>query len=134
MAFDSSQLTDRFLDFSVEFMEYVDRLPSTLPGRHAGGQLFRSGTSCSANYEEACAAESLADFVHKLQVSLKEARESRFWLRLLHRARLRGIPECAGMLQEAGELCNILAKSVVTAKRRLKKQGNSSMVDGDSIR
>ena len=84
--------------------------------------MLRSGTSCSANYEEACAAESLADFVHKLQISLKEARETRFWLRLLHRSRLRSMPDCAGLLKEAEELSNILAKSVVTAKRKLSKK------------
>jgi four helix bundle protein len=122
MAFDSVRLAERFLDFSVGVMEFVDQLPATLPGRHTGGQLFRSGTSCSADYEEACAAESLADFIHKLQISLKEARETRFWLRLLHRSQLRGIPDCGSLLQEADELCNILAKSIVTAKGKLKKK------------
>lgn len=126
MAFDSEKLTERFLDFSVGIIEFVDELPHTLPGRHTGGQLLRSGTSCSANYEETCAAESLADFVHKLQISLKESRETRFWLRLLNRARLKGIPNCSALLQEIEELCNILAKSIVTARRRLRIKGNTS--------
>ncbi len=45
-------------------------------------QMMRSGTSVAANYEEACVAESRADFVHKLGIALKESRETRFWLRL----------------------------------------------------
>jgi four helix bundle protein len=128
MAFDSAQLTERFLDFSAGIMAYVDHLPNMMPGRNAGGQLFRLGTSCSANYEEACAAESLADFVHKLQVSLKEARATRFWLRLLQRACLKGVTDCSALLQEIEELCNILAQSVITAKRRLRQKDDTGSI------
>src|SRR6476659_952191 len=46
-------------------------------GRHIGSQLVRSGTSPAPNYEEGCAAESRADFIHKLSICLKELRESR---------------------------------------------------------
>ena len=46
-------------------------------------QLIRSGTSAAPNYEEGCAAESRADFVHKLSICLKELRESQFWIRLI---------------------------------------------------
>jgi len=49
------------------------------------GQLLRCGTSPAPNYEEGCAAESRADFVHKLSICLKELRESRCWLRLIIR-------------------------------------------------
>ena len=52
----------------------VVRLNKTAVGRHIGGQLTRSGTSAGANYEEACGAESRADFIHKLQIVLKELR------------------------------------------------------------
>ncbi len=47
-------------------------------------QLLRSGTSIGANVEEALAASSTADFVHKLNIAAKEARETSYWLRLLH--------------------------------------------------
>ncbi|WP_319805314.1 four helix bundle protein [Hymenobacter latericus] len=47
-------------------------------------QLLRSGTSIGANVEEALAAASRADFVHKLTIAAKEARETNYWLRLLH--------------------------------------------------
>jgi hypothetical protein len=55
-------------------------------GRHIGGQLVRCGTAAAPNYEEACAAESRADFIHKLRTRLKELRESRSWLRLILKA------------------------------------------------
>lgn len=47
-------------------------------------QLLRSGTSIGANVEEALAASSTADFIHKLNISAKEARETSYWLRLLY--------------------------------------------------
>jgi four helix bundle protein len=46
-------------------------------------QLIRSGTSVGANVEEAQAAQSRADFIHKIEIALKELRETRYWLRLL---------------------------------------------------
>jgi len=65
-------------------------------------------------------AESRADFVHKLQVVLKELRESRYWLRLIQRAvPAAGADADIGPLsQEANELAKIIAKSIVTAKSR----------------
>jgi four helix bundle protein len=77
---------------------------------------MRSGTSPGSNYEEACGAESRADFIHKLGIVLKELKESRFWLNLINRSNLVG-PECLKpLLQECQELCAIVAKSIITAR------------------
>ena len=51
-------------------------------------QLLRSGTSIGANIEEAIAAQSRKDFIHKMSISSKEARETRYWLRLLDKSHL----------------------------------------------
>jgi four helix bundle protein len=67
---------DRLLNFAVRVGKVVDALPETRMGRHVAGQLVRCGTSPCPNYEEACAAESRADFVHKLRICLKELRET----------------------------------------------------------
>ena len=85
-------------------------------GRHVAGQLVRCGTSPPANYEEARAGESRHDFVHKLAVVLKELRESRCWLRLIVRCELLPAERLDSLLDEASQLCNILGKSIVTAK------------------
>ena len=55
---------------------------------NVGGQLLRAGTAVGTNYEEGRGGESRADFIHKLAVAWKEIRESRFWLRVIHRAEL----------------------------------------------
>jgi four helix bundle protein len=62
------ELSERSLDFAVGVGKICDRLPDTRLGRHIAGQLVRSGTSPAPNYEEACAAESRSDFIHKMRV------------------------------------------------------------------
>ena len=107
------------MGFAADIIKLAARLDKTAVGRHIGGQLTRSGTSSGANYEEACAAESRLDFIHKLQIVLKELRESLYWLRLIKKASV--IPDTdptlIDLLQEAEELANIIAKSIVTARR-----------------
>jgi four helix bundle protein len=95
----------------------IDAIPSTRLGRHIAGQLVRCGTSPAPNYEEACAAESPRDFVHKLAIVLKELRESRVWIRLIVKAELLGAKKLADLEDESTQLCNIIAKSIVTAKQ-----------------
>jgi four helix bundle protein len=116
------EMTDRLLDFAVRAGKVVDALPDTRLGRHIAGQLVRCGTSPAPNYDEGCAAESPADFAHKLNVALKEMRESRPLVaddrvkaELLREVKL------TDLLDEADQLCRILGKSVVTAKRNAGK-------------
>ena len=82
------ELSDRLLNFAVRVGKVVDALPDTRLGRHVAGQLVRCGTSPAPNCDEACAAESPRDFIHKLSIVLKELRESRVWIRFIIRAEL----------------------------------------------
>ena len=115
-----NDLSERLLEFAAEIIKLVARLNKTAVGRHIGGQLTRSGTSAGANYEEACGAESRADFIHKLQIVLKELRESFYWLRLIKKVNLipGTDPKLSALLQEAKELTNIIAKSIITARKK----------------
>jgi four helix bundle protein len=79
----SEELAERLINFAARIGKVVDALPDTRMGRHVAGQLVRCGTSPAPNYEEACAAESRADFAHKLSICLKELREYRCWIRLV---------------------------------------------------
>jgi four helix bundle protein len=108
-------LSERLLDFAARSGTVVDALPDTRLGRHIAGQLVRSGTSPGANYEEACGAESRRDFVHKLRIVLKEMRDSRYWVRLIIKARLLPTDRMESLLDECNQLCNIIGKSVATA-------------------
>jgi four helix bundle protein len=77
---------------------------------------MRSSASSSANYQEARAAESRADFVHKMQIVLRELRESGHWLQLVAEAELLPVADLQSLMKEADELTRIVAKAVVTAK------------------
>ncbi len=118
MSAKTNQLSDRLLDFAVEVIKITDSLPNTVAGRHVGGQLIRAGTSCGSNYEEACGAESRSDFSHKMSIVLKELKESRFWLRLISRTEMLTSNLIEPVLDECQQLCAIVAKSILTAKRR----------------
>ena len=107
---------------SYQFALRVVRLCRKLddvPGvrRTLGNQLIRSGTSVGANVEEAHAAASRADFTHKMNIALKEARETRYWLRLLIDAELVVPDEVRPLLGEATEVMRILGAIVATCRR-----------------
>ena len=85
---DPEELSRRLLRFAVQVGRIADRLPDTRLGRHIAGQIVRCATSPPPNYEEACAAESRDDFIHKMSICLKELRETRMWLRLILEAEL----------------------------------------------
>jgi four helix bundle protein len=110
------ELADRLLDFAVQVIALGSRLPKDAAGRHIASQMIDAGASVGAHYEEARGAESKADFVHKLGVALKECRETRYWLRVVHRAKMLSDDLPAALLSEAGELSAIIGQSVLTAK------------------
>lgn len=80
-------------------------------------QLLRSGTSIGANLEEAQAGQSKADFVAKVSISRKEARETHYWLKLLAAADLIPAERVTELLDEANQLVAILTTIVKNAKK-----------------
>lgn len=113
-----NDISDRLLDFSARIIKVTNGVPKTTVGKHVGGQVIRSGTSAGANYEEARGSESKADFAHKLGLTLKELRETRYWLRVLERAEVLPAKRLSQIIQESEELCNIIAKSIFTVRGR----------------
>ena len=90
--------------------------------RHLGHQLVRSGTSVGANLEEAIAAHSRADFLNKCSIALKEARETRYWLRLLAFAVPSLKSRIGPLAREAGEVVAILS-SIIRKANQTKPDG-----------
>jgi four helix bundle protein len=115
-------LEDRLINFSIAIIEVVEALPNTKVGNHIVGQLVRSGTSPAPNYGEAQSAESRKDFIHKMKIALKELRETRIWLIIIHRKSLiKPANKVDPVLTECQELIRIFAKSIATAESRKKK-------------
>lgn len=83
-------------------------------------QLLRSGTSIGANVEEAIAGQSKRDFLHKMAIASKEARETRYWLRLLYQGQITKF-RYDEYLKEVDEIISILTKIVKTTAGKLKK-------------
>ena len=114
----ANDLAERLLTYGASIVGLVEALPKTIAGNRIGDQLLRSGTSVGANYEEAQAAESRNDFTHKLQIALKELRESHYWLRILAKTAIMSGEKLEALTDEANQLPAILSKAVVTAKKR----------------
>jgi four helix bundle protein len=113
-------ISERLLNFGVEIVKLIIELNKNMIGRNIGKQLLRSGTSAGANYEETYGAESRADFIHKLQIVLKELRESLYWLRLIQKSQILKHNNLNNIIDETEQLCNIIGKSVITAKTNIK--------------
>lgn len=80
---DVESLLERLIQFSEKIIALAQKLPKTIVNIPLVQQLVPAATSIGANYNEACEAESSKDFVHKIKISKKEAKESKYWLRLL---------------------------------------------------
>jgi four helix bundle protein len=81
-------------------------------------QLLKAGTSIGANVNEAISAESKRDFVHKLSVALKEARETAYWLRLLKDGLFIENENIKQVNDLCSELIRILSSIILTTKQR----------------
>ncbi|MFH1670265.1 MAG: four helix bundle protein [Patescibacteria group bacterium] len=87
-----------------------------------GKQLLKSGTSIGANVEEALHGQSKKDFISKLSISLKEAQEAHYWIRLLRDKNKLDGKAALDLLKEAEELCKLLTSIIKTSKRTLTRK------------
>jgi len=115
-------LEGRLIEFAVRIIQVAESLPKTKVGNHIAGQLIRCGTSPAPNYGEAQAAESRADFIHKMKVCLKELRESKVWLLMTVKAKLISpATKLDSLIDENDQLISIFVRSLKTAKERNRK-------------
>ena len=115
-------LEERLIDFAVRIIQIAESLPKTKAGNHIAGQLIRCGTAPAPNYGEAQDAESRADFIHKMKVSLKELRETRIWLLIIGKANLlKPASKLEPLIDESNQLISIFVASVKTAKQNKRK-------------
>lgn len=112
-------LEERLIDFVLKIDELIEQLPNSRLANHIAAQMVRSGSSPALNYGEAQSAESQKDFIHKIQVVIKELRETRICLKIIIRKPLLKNQIVAPVLAENEELIAIFAKSVKTAKLKL---------------
>ena len=109
-------LLARSMDFAIEIVELTRRLREEKEFI-ISSQLGRSGTSIGANIREANYAQSRSDFISKLQIALKEASETGYWLELLYRTNSIPKQEYDRLEVICTELIKLLTASINTAKR-----------------
>lgn len=88
-------------------------------------QVLRSGTSIGANIEEAVAGQSTSDFIHKLSIARKEARETSYWLRLLHDTGYIADSQFQSIHADCEEIIKILNSIIITSQSKLGTKSNS---------
>jgi four helix bundle protein len=110
-------LEDRLVKFACMCLDICELLPNSTSGQNLEYQLSKSSTACALVYGEAQAAESMADFIHKMKIVLKEVRESRINLRIIHEKPILQNEKVIIALKECNELMAIFLKSIETAKK-----------------
>ena len=112
------EIQERTFEFAlriIKLCQYLDEKPGVQ--RTLSNQLVRSGTSVGANIQEAQAGQSRADFLSKMSIASKEARETLYWLKLLEKAELISDDRLQDLKQEADEIVRILTSIVKSTKQ-----------------
>ncbi len=108
-------IQNRSLDFAIQIVRLVQRFPRTTAGYAIGSQIVKSGTSIGANIQEAQSASSRKDFIHCLTISLKEARETHYWLKIIKESKLID-DQVDLLLKEIDEIIRILVSIINKTK------------------
>ena len=116
----NSLLSEKSLLFAAEIIELHRLLVTERKEYVISKQLVRSGTSIGANISEANYAQSRADFINKMQIALKEAAETEYWLKLLRITGLLTDRKASQVLEKCLELKRMLVSSINTARNRQK--------------
>jgi len=110
------KIDERTFDFALQIIELY-RFLNAKNEYILSKQLLRCATSIGANIEEAQAAQSRKDFLSKMSIASKEARETRYWIRLLDRSNyLQGFAQKERVVNEVNIIINIITKIVKSTK------------------
>ena len=108
---------NKLADLSTEFAVRILKLTDSIKGHYSlANQLERSGTSIGANIREAKYAHGKADFIAKLQISLKECYETEYWLEIARKAGIVSEESAKSLLHDCGAIRRMLISSINTSK------------------
>lgn len=113
-------LVDKSFAFAVRIVNLYKYLNSEKKEFVLSKQLLRSGTSIGANISESQNAQSTNDFISKLSIALKEARESKYWIELLKETEYLTGREADSLINDLEELLKLLVSIIKTTKEKLK--------------
>ena len=112
-------ILDRSYDFAVRIVKLHKYLNKTFNERILSAQILRSGTSIGANVCEATRGQSKKDFIAKMNIALKEAYETQYWLKLLKDGEYITNDEFNSLHTDNQDITNIIAKIILTSKQNI---------------
>ncbi len=112
-------LADKSVDFAIRITNCYKYLMKEKREDIMSKQLFRSGTSIGANIHEEIQGQSRADFVSKLNIALKEASETSYWLVVLHKANILEEKLFNSLKEDIDEIIRLLIASIKTTKKNM---------------
>ncbi|MCL2144177.1 MAG: four helix bundle protein [Endomicrobia bacterium] len=115
----SNVIQEKSFDFAVKITKLCKCLRDDKKEFILSKQLLRSGTSVGANIEEAIGGQSSKDFYAKIAIAYKEARETKYWIKLLYATEYLAKQQSERFLSEANEICKILSKIQITMKKKI---------------
>ncbi len=116
----SDELKGRTYNFALRILRLGRLLPNTEEGRIVRRQVFKAGTSVGANLEEADGSLSLNDFIYKVDIAFKEAKETRYWLQMIIDAGFIPQKRVSPDLEECVEIIKILSTIIYRSLKRKK--------------
>ena len=115
-------LVDKSFKFAIRVVKLYKYLCDSKKEYTLSKQLLRSGTSIGANINEAQEAQSKADFISKLSISLKEARESKYWIELLKETDYLSENEANSIIEDLVEILKLLTSIIKSTKQNIKEK------------
>ena len=110
-------IVDKSMAFAVRIVNLYKYIVNEKKEYVLSKQILRSGTSIGANVKEAVRGQSKVDFIHKMNISLKEASETEYWLELLYETEYITEPQFESMITDCRELLKILTSIINTSRK-----------------
>ena len=114
-------INDRLLNFAVRAIRLSQYLRDKRKEYSLANQVLRSGTSIGANFEEACGSITKADYIAKMSISLKEARETLYWIKLFRKVELIDENLYQSLYNDCNTIIHILGKTIRTTQKNNEK-------------
>ena len=114
-------IVSRSIQFSIRVIKLYRELEKDNVGRIIGKQLLKSGTSIGANIHEAQGGQTKPDFITKITIAFKEARETIYWLKVIEESGIIPASRLVEIRDEANQITKTLSSIILTAKQNLKK-------------
>jgi len=122
---ENNVILNKSYDFALRIVKLYKYLIEQKKEYILSKQILRSGTSIGANIEETVGAQGNKDFLAKLTIAYKEARETNYWIKLLRDSEYISKYQAGSLLKDCEEICKIIGKIQTTMKKKVNKIRNS---------